>query len=321
MESTILSVGRRSSRLLLVLAGLFVLLMLFAIATPNLLRSRMAPPTADVTRQYSRAYSGPRMAKEIAAEPAAEGGLVDSGSAEVAELDRKVVRNGTLAMIVDDPAGTLDEINALARRHQGYVVTSELTGAQQNQRGSITIRVPAGQFDEARLEVKKLAKHVDSEQTSSDDVTLQFAENEATLRNFRAEETSYQQIMQRSGAIRDTVMVAQQLANVRGRIERLEAQIRTMSTQTAMAAIQISVGMEPIAVPPQRWSPLYELRAAWNEGISALTNYATAMMSLLLYLPAVLAWIVTILAGAKLVWMLLRFGYRLFVPKQQASAA
>lgn len=313
MEIMSLAWGRRSSRLLLAVVGIVLFLLVVAISTPNQLRSRMAPPSVGLASRGSLAKI--QLAQSVGkVAPVAE-------PFDAMAIDRKVVRNGTLALIVDNPVNALDAINSVAHRYQGYVVSSELTGSQQSQCGNITIRVPAAQFDAARSELKKLAKQVDSEQTTSDDVTMQLAENEATLRNFRAEEASYLEIMKRAGKIPETLEVAQQLSNVRGRIERLEAQIRTMSMQTDMAAIVVTVSMEPIVVAPQRWRPLYELSAAWSDGVEALTRYLTAMIAFIMYLPAVLAWIATILLSARLALALFRAGYRIFVPKSPVTAA
>jgi len=321
METISWNWGRRASWLLYALVGFGLAVLLVAIATPNLLRSRMAVPAAS---QYSYAYNasnGPRDQAGLSRSGfAAKMAEPNSAPATFNSLDRKVIRNGSLDLVVDTPSTTIEQIAGIAHRYNGYVVSSELTGRRENQRGCITIRVPAAQFDAAREEMKKLAKQVETEHTSADDVTMQYAENEATLRNYRAEEASYLEIMKRSGSIKDTLTVAQQLSDVRGRIERLDAAIRTMSVQTEMTALTVNVSAEPIAVPPQRWRPLYELEAAWKDGIDALTTYATDMMAILMYLPAVLAWAFTLVFGAKLTWMLFQFGARLFRTKTSAAA-
>ena len=304
--------GRAYSWLFYVVIGFVAALLLAAVAIPNLLRSRMASPAA-------ASYGGMRgVSLDKAVMRQAEPSQMVNGAPTVndgANLERKVVRTGSVELVVDSPSAAVEQIATLAREHSGYVVSSEVSGRRENQRGSITIRVPAGQFDAVREQLKKLAKQVESEQTSADDVTMQYVENEATLRNYRAEEASYLEIMKRSGSIKDTLAVAQQVSEARGRIERLEAAIRTMAVQTEMTAITVNVSAEPVAVGPQRWRPLYELQAAWKDGVDALASYATAMMAILLYLPAVLAWVFTIALGAKLTWMLLMFGARLFRAK------
>lgn len=308
MESMSVAWGRRSRWLFYSLVGVLTMLLLGAMAIPNMLRSRMAVPRASMSAPLSSGIAKQSYEQADVVTPERE--ALARGAAGVTALDRKVIRKGTVEVVVDNPATALERIAAIARQYQGYVVSSELVGRQENQHGNITIRVPASHFDDARAELKKLAKRIETEQTSADDVTMQYAENEATLRNYRAEEASYLQIMQHAGSIKDTLQVAEELSDVRGRIERLGAEMRTMSMQTEMTAIQVSVNTEPVVAAPVRWRPIYELRTAWNDGVGALTDYFTAMMAILLYIPAVLAWIATILIGGKLTWMLVRFGWR-----------
>ena len=318
MESMSIAWGRRGSWLLYIGVGFVMALILAAIVTPNLLRSRPAAGPVPRAQQFNTLAE----VRNSAPASASLSTIAEAGTVNTIALDRRVIRKGAMEVIVDNPATALDQITAIARHHRGYVVSSELTGREQSQRGDITIRVPAAQFDEARAELKSLAKRVESEQTSADDVTMRFAENEATLRNFRAEETSYLQIMQRSGSIKETLQVAEQLSDVRGRIERLEAEIRTMALETEMTAIQVSVSSEPVAAPVQHWRPSYELRTAWNDGVDALTGYLGAMMAVLMYLPAILLWVATFAIGGKLTLMLLRLGLRLFrAAKPQVTAS
>jgi len=244
-------------------------------------------------------------------------GLTDKAQS----TDRMIVRNGTLALVVAHPAQSVDNIIRIAQAHGGYVVSSQVSGQKETEAGQITIRIPAAQFDPVREELKKIAQTIDSEQISADDVTMQYSENEATLRNYRAEEASYLEIMKRSGRIKDTLEVAEQLSDVRGRIERMTASQLTMQHQSEMTALTITLHTEPVAVTNE-WRPLYQLKLAWNEGADALADYATTMMGVLLRLPAVLAWIITLTLGVKLGWMLLQLALRLFrAPKPQPAAS
>jgi hypothetical protein len=64
------------------------------------------------------------------------------------------------------------------------------------------------------------------------------------------------------------------------------------------------------------WRPLYEVRLAAMQGLEGLADYATSMFSFVFYLPAILLWLATILAGASLAWKLLRLAARLLFVKK-----
>jgi hypothetical protein len=190
-------------------------------------------------------------------------------------------------------------------------MSSELYGGSEKRSGSVIARVPVPELTVFRSELKGLAKSVDAEHVSAEDVTMQYTDNEANLRNFRAEEASYLEIMKRSGKISDTLQVATQLANVRGRIERLQSEMRVMERETAMAAIAIELRTEPM-IQKTSWRPFYELQASWHEGGKALAQYASAMMSLFAYVPAIIAWTLTLALGTKLLILILKRGAVLF---------
>jgi len=291
-----------------------ILLLAFGLGTPNLSRTKMAPVLPQVARQQVTANlpiaTNDKLEKFVAS--GVVGGVPGGapqkrigGIAEASE-ERKVIRTGALALIVLRPAEQVERIAQIAQAHGGYVSQSQVSGEREKEVGAITIRVPAAQFDAVRKELKGLAKSVDEESTTADDVTMRVAENEATLRNYRAEEASYIEIMKRSGKISDTLEVAQELADVRGRIERLAAEIRTMNLQSEMTAVTVSLRAEPVIVTGSEWRPLYELKLAWNDGLEALADYASAMMAFFLRLPAVGAWFVTLFVGLKLGLMILK---------------
>jgi len=67
------------------------------------------------------------------------------------------------------------------------------------------------------------------------------------------------------------------------------------------------------------WRPAYEFKLAIATGLEGLANYATAMLGLVFYLPAVLLGLATILVGAALTWKLLRLGTRVLFGTEHAA--
>ena len=110
---------------------------------------------------------------------------------------------------------------------------------------------------------------------------------------------------------------------MRGEIEQQQAEFETLSRQVETVAVSVSLHSEAQAqafgVP---WRPGYELKLAIATGLEGLANYATAMLGLVFYLPAILLWLATILVGAALGWKALRFGTRqLFAAKRPEGVA
>ena len=151
----------------------------------------------------------------------------------------------------------------------------------------------------------------------SEDVTRQYVDQQARLRNLHAQEIQYLSILTQARTVKDTLDVSEKLNGVRV-IEQQQAEFETLSRQVETVAISVSLHSEVQArvfgVP---WRPSYELKIAMAQGLEGLANYATSMLGLLFYFPSILLWLATILIVAAFGWKVLRFGTRfLFTAKR-----
>jgi hypothetical protein len=154
-------------------------------------------------------------------------------------------------------------------------------------------------------------------------------DQDATIRNLRAEEAGYLAIMKQATTVKDMVAVTEQLSAVRGQIEEQQAEFNALSRQIETVSIAISLRTEAEEqVFGLNWRPGYQIKVALRDGLESIANYATAMTTLLFYLPAVVLWVGTILIGALASWRLVRwagtrwFGWKLISrPVQESSPA
>lgn len=235
--------------------------------------------------------------------------------------DRKTIRNGLMDVVVKSPRDTSDKIRQLAERVGGFLVNSETYGAQESSSASLQIRVPATKFEEVRAEIRKLGLRVESEKLNAEDVTKQYVDQAARLRNLRAQETQYLGILKQAKTVKDTLEVSDKLNEVRGEIEQQQAEFDALSKQVETVALTISLRAESDAqVFGLHWRPLYQLKLAARQGIDSIGDYAAAMASFLFYLPSVILWLATILFGAALGWRILRWaGKALFVARVKTA--
>lgn len=238
-----------------------------------------------------------------------------------ADDDRKMIRNGAMDLIVKSPRDTSEKIRQLAERTGGFLVSSEISGGQDASSASLTIRVPAARFEDARAEIRKLGSRVESEKLEAQDVTKQYVDQSARLRNLRAQGTQYLGILKQAKTVKDTLEVSDKLDEVRGEIEQQQAEFDALSKQVETVALTISLRAEAEAkVFGLNWRPLYQLKLAARQGIDSIGDYAASMASFLFYLPTVLLWLGTILIGAALGWRILRWaGKALFVTRVKTA--
>lgn len=233
---------------------------------------------------------------------------------------RKLVRTSSIDLLVKRPAESAEKIRSLTARVGGFLTKSQTNGAQNSTNAWLTIRVPAARFGEVVAEILKLGLQVENEQMEAQDVTKQYVDQQAHLRNLRAQEVQYLTILKQAKTVKDTLDVSEKLTGVRGEIEQQQAEFEAFSKQVETVAITVSLHSEAEAnMFGLHWRPSYELKLAAIQGLEGLADYATAVFSFVFYLPAILLWLATILVTAVLGWKALRLGVRvLFAGKRPA---
>jgi hypothetical protein len=234
--------------------------------------------------------------------------------------EHKLVSTSSFALLVKHPAETAEKVRVLTQRLGGFLVKSQTNGAQDATSASLIVRVPATHFAEITNEIRKLGGRVENEEMESEDVTRQYVDQEAHLRNLRAQEVQYLSILKQTKTVKDTLDVSEELNGVRGEIERQQREFETLSRQVETVAISVWLHSEAQAkMFGAPWRPSYELKMAMAQGLEGLANYGTSILGLLFYLPAILLWLATILLGAALGWKVLRFGTRFLFPAKRAG--
>ncbi|MCU1272005.1 MAG: hypothetical protein JWN74_3299 [Acidobacteriaceae bacterium] len=233
-----------------------------------------------------------------------------------AEPERKMIRTASMDLLVTNPRQTSEKIRVLAEQAGGFLVSSETNGGENASSASLTIRVPVDKFEQVRAQIRSLGLRVESEKLEAQDVTKQYVDLAARLRNLRAQETQYLGILKQARTVKDTVEVSDKLNEVRGEIEQQQAEFDALSKQVSTVALTVSLRAEAEAqLFGLHWRPLYQLKLAVRDGTDGIGDYATAMASFVFYIPAILLWLATILIGAAVLWRVLRWVVRtLFVP-------
>ncbi len=166
--------------------------------------------------------------------------FVDTGSYE-----RKVIKNADLVIEVPDIQKAYDEIVTMVRQSNGYVQDGELwqgdDGGRQGAR--LLVRVPSGSFEDLVTKLGGLGK-VKVERIYSNDITGQYYDAEARLRNFERQEQRYLELLDRADRISDIIAVERELERLRGQIEMLIAQIRAWDSAVGLSTIRVELRVE-----------------------------------------------------------------------------
>jgi arginyl-tRNA--protein-N-Asp/Glu arginylyltransferase len=229
--------------------------------------------------------------------------------------ERMVIFTAQLTLIVDDVEVALPRVQEMATQMKGYIVSSSsYRTATDRLAATITIRVPADHFQEALQRLRGMARKVEGESLSGQDVTDQYVDLKARLRALRATEEELLALLrevresegnaeQKAQAI---LSIYDQLTTVRSQIEQIQGQMQYLEQMSAMATITVELRpYEPKVEQPvvdEGFRPSRTLRAAARALVSvlqwlyqALIWFVVVLLPLLLLLGLPVGWIVFVI--------------------------
>src|SRR5690606_25100872 len=118
-------------------------------------------------------------------------------------------------LVVESVEDSFQQVRQITESTGGYVSGSTLTGRADTQRAYLTLRIPADEFDSVVERLRGLAVEVRSASTSSQDVTDEYADLQARLRNQRAVEEQYLTLLREATEIGEILEVRDRLASTR----------------------------------------------------------------------------------------------------------
>jgi len=225
-----------------------------------------------------------------------------SGTSVLAPM---IVRTAALSITVqefDKARSRLDEILARHRGHLGGLQIS--TPPDHGRVLNGVLRVPVGQMDKALIDLKSLGR-VDSESQNGEEVTAQYVDLQARLANSRNTEQRLTEVLQqRTGKLSDVLEVETEIARVRGEIESMEAERKSLATQVSFATLNVTLteDYKPKlqTVPPTTFR---QFRNSAVEGYQTMAGGVIALVNAALYYgPTILLWAALAFFPLRSVW-------------------
>jgi len=162
-------------------------------------------------------------------------------SGQQVSSDKMIVRTGNMALVVEDVNVAIAQITTMADGYTGYVVSSNVWQDRERLFGNISVRIPAESFDDAVRALRALAVDITSETSTSQDVTQEYTDLGAQLKNLEATEQQLLKILAKAETVKDILDVQRELSNTRGQIEQTKARMQYLERTSATSIITVSL--------------------------------------------------------------------------------
>lgn len=217
-------------------------------------------------------------------------------SSEAQSVERLVIKNADISVVVDQPSQAMEAISKLAEEMGGFVVHSNVyqtttAGGLEVPSASLTIRVPSERLQEALDAIEGQAVRVVAQSQSGQDVTSQYTDLQSRLRNLEDAEALLREIMEAAEDTEDVLNAFHQLNGITEQIEVLKGQIQYYEESAALSAISVqliaSAADQPISIGG--WEPVGVAKDAIQALVNALQGVVNALIWIALYvLPVAL---------------------------------
>jgi len=208
---------------------------------------------------------------------------------------RMLIQRASLELVVTDAAKSMEDIKDLVGELGGYIANSNAWRQGDWLRANLTLRVPAESLETALDQIKALAVKVQRESLSGEDVTEQYTDLGARLRNLEATEKELLALLTEvrekpNSTAEDILDVHRRLSEIRGEIEQVKGRMQYLEQMTAMATIDVELVPDPLAQPVVEpgWAPLRTLTEASRSLVRSLKGLVDILIWLVIYLLPIL---------------------------------
>ncbi|MBN1977463.1 MAG: DUF4349 domain-containing protein [Anaerolineae bacterium] len=224
--------------------------------------------------------------------PPGDGVNYDSGeAAPVDVVERLIIRNAWLDLVVPDTDEALGEIEDVVDEMDGFIVQSNVYQSGESKRASVQLRIPADKLAEALERFRDLATEVRSENVSGQDVTEEYVDLQSRLRSKEAAEAKLLQFLEEAEDTEAALEVYTQLERIQTDIEVIKGRMQYLEQSAAMSSVSIELTPDELVQPIEigGWHPEGTLKDAVEALIRVLQFLVDALIVVVVViLPVVL---------------------------------
>src|SRR6266568_5144605 len=162
---------------------------------------------------------------------------------------RRIIRHAALHVELADVDQGVSRLTGVVEAAGGFISS---TDSQVDQKGTaratITAYVPPAHFARVLGDLDGVGR-VTGRQIGGQDVSEEFVDLEARIRNLERHEGQLLSFMGKAQKVQDLLSLENELARVRGEIERTAGRLRFLKARTDLATIQVALVRAPLVAP------------------------------------------------------------------------
>ena len=167
--------------------------------------------------------------------------------ADIIKTQSMIAREASLSVDVEKLEDFDTSVKSYVDEYNGYFEKADIQNYDSEyscyRYGYYTVRIPADKLD-AFLGVMDENAIVTEKNVSSEDITLDYVDNEAKIKNLIIERDNLQQLLEVTTEVSDMIQIQDRLSNLQSTLDSYQAQKRYMEGRVAYSKVEISAREE-----------------------------------------------------------------------------
>lgn len=226
---------------------------------------------------------------------------------KAAPVDRKIIYTAKLDLVVKNLDEARKAVDEKLAAHGGRLVRSETrSDAGARRSATCTLEVPVEKFHGLVAALKDIGVP-ERDAVDSQDVTEEFVDVQARLKNLRQQEDKLNDLLKekrKEEKLEDVIRVSDRIYEVRQQVERVEGRLKYLETRAAFSTVTLTLREVADYRPPTAPTFPDRVSRAFHDSWDAFVSFGEGVA---LFAVAASAWLPLLVpAGLVAVWLLRR---------------
>lgn len=162
-------------------------------------------------------------------------------SANSSTIEKKIIKDARIGIEVSEYSIFRKNLDSLILIYSGYTSNDNLYNNDESINCDISIRIPENNFEKFITNLEKGEGRILYKNISARDVTEEFIDIEARLKNKKDVEKRYSELLSRAQTIKDILEIEEKLRVLREEIESTEGRFNYLKSQVSFSTIDLMI--------------------------------------------------------------------------------
>ncbi len=169
----------------------------------------------------------------------ATGQLEDAVEQDVTQ--RKLIKNGSMTLVVDNLEQTRNDVVGLIEKHGGYVSNEQYSNWEHSSSYNLTVRIPCDKFDVFVAEVEAGKGKIESKSMYINDVTAEYIDLETRLNTKRSYLERYRQLLKSAKSVQEIVSIEDKIRSLEEEIDSTVGRLKYLTNQVEYSTLHLNI--------------------------------------------------------------------------------